>query len=136
MGTLEKGGDLTDRDRISLPLRALSAHSSRANQIAVQILDVEVGQWRADKVILVEDSHMLHKIIKFSQETILHKLSLEEGSFINWTVEESLEANIPEEIVSVLLSKEVFREAARVVSQLLLHHWQRIGLGVRAYQID
>jgi hypothetical protein len=40
----------------------------------------------------------------------LDKLGLEEATLINWTIEKSLEANIPEEVVTVLLRKEILLE--------------------------
>ena len=78
-------------------------------------------QTRANEVIFVEDSHMLYKIIKLSQQAILNKFSLQEGALINWTIEESLETDIPEEVSAVLFSEEVFLEGSGEVAQLILH---------------
>lgn len=50
---------------------------------------------------------MFDNVVKFSQKTILNEFCLKETSFIDWTVEKSIEAHIPEEIWTVLLGEEV-----------------------------
>lgn len=87
-------------------------------------------QTRADKVVLVENSDMLDKVIKLSQQPVLHEFCLQEAAFVNGTVEESLEADIPEEIGAVFLSEEVLCEVACVVSQLLAHDAEGVGFRV------
>ncbi len=75
----------------------------------------------ADEVIFVENSHMLYKIIKLSQQAILNKFSLQKRALIDRTIEKSLETDIPEEVSAVLFSEEVFLEGSGEVAQLILH---------------
>jgi len=57
-----------------------------------------VRQAGTNEIIFVEDCSMLNEIIKLCQKSILNKLCLKETSFVNWTIEESLETNIPKEV--------------------------------------
>jgi hypothetical protein len=55
----------------------------------------------------MEHRNMFDNVVKFRQKTILNEFCLKETSFIDWTVEKSIEAHIPEEIWTVLLGEEV-----------------------------
>jgi hypothetical protein len=92
-------------------------------------------QTRTNKVVLVEYSDMLDEFIKLSQQPVLNELCLQEASFVNRTVEESLEADIPEEIGAVFLSEEILSEVAGVVSQLLGHDAKGVGFRVGGYKV-
>ena len=48
--------------------------------------------------------------------------NLQKAAFVNIAVEKALEANVPKEFGAVFFWKEVFAEAARKVSQLLLEN--------------
>lgn len=58
----------------------------------------------------MEHSRVLYNVIELGQESVLDKLSLQERLFVNRAVEKSLEANVPKEVVAVLLSEEVLLE--------------------------
>ena len=64
-------------------------------------------QTRTDEVVFMEHCNMFDNVVKFSQKTILNEFCLKETPFIDWTVEKSIEAHIPEEIWTVLLGEEV-----------------------------
>ena len=68
----------------------------------------------------MEHRNMFDNVVKFRQKTILNELCLKETSFIDWTVEKSIEAHIPEEIWTVLLGEEVLWEISSEISKLIL----------------
>jgi hypothetical protein len=55
----------------------------------------------------MEHGYMFDYVVEFGQEAILNEFCLQETSFIDWAVEKSIEAYVPEEIRTVLLSEEI-----------------------------
>jgi len=128
--TLEELGNLGDGDGVGLALRGRGAHGRGADQVAVQVLDVEVGQAGADEVVFVEDGGVLNKVVELSEQSVLHELSLQEGALVNWTVEKALETHVPKEVVAVFLCEKVLAKVSREVTELLLEKIQSACLGV------
>ena len=62
---------------------------------------------------------MLDLIIEIHENSILHELGLQKTLLVDWTVEDALEAQIPEEVLDVVLSEEVLLEIACEVCQLV-----------------
>ena len=65
---------------------------------------------------------MLDKVLKLSQKPVLDELGLQEASFVDGTVEEALETDVPEEIVAVFLREKVLGKLAGEVGELLPEH--------------
>ena len=59
------------------------------------------------------------KLIELGQDTVLDKLGLQEGRLIDGAVKESVEAEVPEEILTVLLIEEVGLKIVGEVVELL-----------------
>ena len=55
---------------------------------------------------------MLDLIIEIHEDSVLYELRLQEALLVNWTVEDALEAQIPEEVLNVVFGKEVLLEIA------------------------
>ena len=68
----------------------------------------------------MEDCDVFYEVIELCEKSILHKLSLQKGSLVNWTVKKALEANIPKEIAAILLSEKVFAKAPGKIAKLLI----------------
>ena len=66
-----------------------------------------MGQRRADEEIFVENRTVLNLIFEVHQNGVLNELRLQETFLIDWTVEESLVAQIPEEVHGVVLCEEI-----------------------------
>lgn len=77
------------------------------DQVRVEDLNVQVRQGRADEEILVENRTVLNLIFEVHQNGVLNELRLKETFLINWTVEEALVAQVPEEVHGVVLSEEI-----------------------------
>ena len=69
-----------------------------SNEVGVKDLNVQVGQRGADEVVLMENGTVLDLVFEVHEDCVLDELSLEETLLIDWTVEESLVAQVPEEI--------------------------------------
>ena len=65
-------------------------------------------------------------LFELHEYTILEILSLQKGLSIDWAVKESLEAQIPQQIFSILLSKKVLIEIRRKIDHNSLEISQRI----------
>lgn len=113
-----------------MSLAAGRAHTRRPNQVAINVLNIKVGQTRAHEVILVKDSDMLDKVLKLRQKAVLDEFSLQEAPFVDGAVEEALETDVPEEVVAVFLCEEVLGKLVREVGELLSKHGQSACLGV------
>ena len=55
----------------------------------------------------MENCTVLHLVLKIHQDSILDKLGLQEALLVNRAVEESLIAEIPEEIHCIIFREEV-----------------------------
>lgn len=64
-------------------------------------------QARANEIMFVKDSTVLYNVFEFHQQSILHKFCLKKTQFIYWTIEETLKANIPKEVLGVFSRKEI-----------------------------
>ena len=78
----------------------------------------------------MEHGYMFDYVVEFSQETILNEFCLQETSFIDWAVEKSIEAYVPEEIRTVLFGEEIFWKVPCEITQLILKQKQRVGFFV------
>ena len=58
---------------------------------------------------------MLDLIIKVHENRILDELSLQKAFLIDWTVEDALKGQVPEEVLDVVFGEEVLLEIAREV---------------------
>ena len=67
----------------------------------------------------MEDSDVFDLIFKVKEDGILDELGLQEGLFVDWTVEKALIAQIPEEVGRVVLQEEVLLEIASEVCHLI-----------------
>lgn len=89
-------------------------------------MNVHVRNRRAHKVVLVEDSTMFDRLLEVKQETILHKLCLQKTLLLKLAVVKPRKAEIPEEIVRDLATKEVLAEVACEVVHLLTERMHAI----------
>ena len=55
----------------------------------------------------MENCTVLDLVFKIHQDGILDKLGLQEALLVNWTVKETLVAEIPEKVHRIVFSKEV-----------------------------
>jgi len=78
----------------------------------------------------VENSCVLNDILKFKQKSILHKLRLQERLLVDGAVKKTLEADVPEEVSHVLVSKEVLAKWTSKVAELVLEKLQRARFSV------
>lgn len=69
-----------------------------------------MGEGGGDEVVFVENSSVLNGVFKFKEESILHKLRLQERLLVNRAVEEALETNVPEEVGHILFAEEILCE--------------------------
>ena len=58
-----------------------------------------MGQRRADEVVLMENGTVFDLVFEVHEDCVLDKLGLEETLLVNWTIKESLIAQVPEEIL-------------------------------------
>ena len=93
-------------------LACISSLILDANEVRVQWLEIEMWERRAYKVVFVENCAMLDLIIEIHEDSVLYELRLQEALLVNWTVEDALEAQIPEEVLNVVFGKEVLLEIA------------------------
>ena len=75
----------------------------------------------------MEHGYMFDYVVEFGQEAILNEFCLQETSFIDWAVEKSIEAYIPEEIRTILFREEIFWKVSCEITQLILEQKQWVG---------
>ena len=63
----------------------------------------------------MENCAMLDLIIEVHENGVLDELSLQKAFLIDWTVEDALEGQVPEEVLDVVFGKEILLEIAREV---------------------
>ena len=73
---------------------------------------------------------MLDLVVKIHQNSVLHELCLKEALLVDWTVKDALEAQIPEEVVDIVLVEEVLREVSCEVGQLVSEQMHCLFFGV------
>ncbi len=83
-------------------------------------------QTGTDEVVFVEHCYMFNYVVEFSQKSILDKFRLEETSFVDWAIEKSIKAHIPEEIRTVLLREEILWEISSKITKLILEQENRV----------
>ena len=101
------------------------SHRSGANNVAVKVLNLQMGKTGANEVIFVKNGSVLNNPLKFKQQTILDKFSLQKASLVDGAVEKALKAYVPKEIGTILFSKKVLLEIPSEVCKLFLEYCQR-----------
>jgi hypothetical protein len=77
------------------------------NYIRVDRLQGQVRQGRANHVLVMENSGVFQAIFKFHEQSVLDKLCLKERASVDRAVKESLEAQIPKEVLVEFLCEEI-----------------------------
>lgn len=88
------------------------------DKVRIQLLQVVMGERRADEVAIMEDG-TLRDLLEVGEHAVLDELGLQEGRLVDRAVEEPIETEIPEIILTVLLAEEVGLEIISEVLKLL-----------------
>ena len=107
--------DFFESKRLCFPL--ISMNFVAPNQVLIQAAGILVIQSTRNEELLVVQRDMGDGRVKLHENTILQVLSLEEGLSVDRAVEQSGEAQIPHQILDILLVEEVLVEVLCVVVQ-------------------
>lgn len=73
----------------------------------------------------MEEGNVLDLVFELHKHAVLKVLSLQECLPVNWTIKQALEAQIPHDVLNILLGEEILVEVLGEVTQdaLELFEW-------------